>query len=156
MLLIGCASGDIQNSTGELDRDGRFIAYNNGTVLDTKTNLMWAARDNGKMISWQEAKSYCANYHGGGYKDWRMPTQDELLGLYDASKGYYPDCVQLGGGHVHLTMLIHLSCDVVFASETRETVYSTEYAFVYFSTGRGGWVSPKRAILWVLPVRSVK
>jgi hypothetical protein len=27
---------------GEKTRDGRFIAYDNGTVLDTKTNLMWA------------------------------------------------------------------------------------------------------------------
>ncbi|MEI7673460.1 MAG: hypothetical protein WCK00_15240, partial [Deltaproteobacteria bacterium] len=27
---------------GEIARDGRFIAYNNGTVLDTRTNLMWA------------------------------------------------------------------------------------------------------------------
>ena len=32
---------------GEKARDGRFIAYDNGTVLDTRTNLMWAARDNG-------------------------------------------------------------------------------------------------------------
>ena len=26
------------------DRGDRFIAYDNGTVLDTKTKLMWAAR----------------------------------------------------------------------------------------------------------------
>ncbi len=26
----------------ETDRDGRFIAYDNATVLDTRTNLMWA------------------------------------------------------------------------------------------------------------------
>lgn len=32
---------------GEKAKDGRFIAYDNGTVLDTKTNLMWASKDNG-------------------------------------------------------------------------------------------------------------
>jgi len=32
---------------GEIAKDGRFIAYDNGTVLDTKTNIMWAAKDNG-------------------------------------------------------------------------------------------------------------
>ncbi len=69
----------------EIRRDGRFIAYDNGTVLDTKTNLMWAANDNGKEINWKDAKSYCESYRGGGYTDWRMPTQDELAGLYDSS-----------------------------------------------------------------------
>ena len=158
LLVIGCAFGDIQNPTGELGRDGHFIAYNNGTVLDTKTNLMWAAKDNGKVISWLEAKSYCENYRSGGYTDWRMPTQDELLGLYDASKGYWPDCLPLFGTHVHLTDLIHLTCYSVFASETR----NSEYAYVSFATnnathqGYKGWLSPKRAIDRVLPVRSVK
>ena len=32
-----------QSSAGETGRDGRFIAYSNGTVLDTRTRLMWAA-----------------------------------------------------------------------------------------------------------------
>jgi len=50
----------------EIKRDGRFIAYDDGTVLDTKTNLMWAAKDNGSNINWQGAKSYCENYRGGG------------------------------------------------------------------------------------------
>ena len=67
----------------EIGRD-RFIAYDNGTVLDTKTNLMWAAKDNSYDISWHGAKSYCENYRGGGYSDWRMPTQDELVGLYNS------------------------------------------------------------------------
>jgi tetratricopeptide (TPR) repeat protein len=68
----------------EIKRDGRFIAYSNGTVLDTQTNLMWAAKDNGSYINWQDAKSYCENFSGGGYTDWRMPKQNELAGLYDA------------------------------------------------------------------------
>jgi len=63
---------------------GRFIAYNNGTILDTKTNLMWAAKDNGKNINWRNAKSYCENYSGGGHADWRMPTLDELAELYES------------------------------------------------------------------------
>ncbi len=39
----------------ETKRDGRFIAYDNRTVLDTSTNLMWAARDNGSNIDWPKA-----------------------------------------------------------------------------------------------------
>ena len=70
-------------SAKEISRDGRFIAYDNGTVKDTEKGLMWAAKDNGKDINWKDAKRYCENYRGGGYTDWRMPTLDELAGLYD-------------------------------------------------------------------------
>jgi len=72
----------------EIGKDGRFTAYDDGTVLDTRTGLMWAAKDNGADINWPNAKRYCENYRGGGYTDWRMPTQDELAGLYDSSKSY--------------------------------------------------------------------
>ena len=54
-------------STGNNTKgEGRFIAYDNGTVLDTKTNLMWAAKDDGSGMSWGNANSYCENYRGGG------------------------------------------------------------------------------------------
>jgi hypothetical protein len=33
------------------ERDGRFIVSGNGTVFDTITNLMWAAKDNGRDIN---------------------------------------------------------------------------------------------------------
>ena len=54
-------------------------------VLDTQTGLMWADKDNGSSVTWQEAKAYCENYRGGEYTDWRMPTIEELKGLYDSS-----------------------------------------------------------------------
>jgi hypothetical protein len=94
--------------------DGRFIAYDNGTVLDKSTNLMWAAKDNGSNITWTNAKRYCENYRRGGYTDWRMPTQDELEGLYDFVKTYKTDC----GRDAHLTELILITCTATWASET--------------------------------------
>ena len=66
---------------------------------------MWAAHDNASNINQYNAKSYCENYRGGGYTDWRMPTQNELAGLYDAGKTYTSN----GGDLVHLTELIHLT-----------------------------------------------
>jgi hypothetical protein len=104
-IVFADSAGADSPSTGrEIGRDGRFIAYNNGTVSDTRTNLMWAAKDNGSNINWANAKSYCENYRGGGYSDWRMPTQDELAGLYDAGKTYKCNC----GHDAHLTELIRL------------------------------------------------
>ena len=130
-------------------RDGRFIAYDNGAVLDTQINLMWAAKDNGSKINWHGAKKYCENYRGGGYTDWRMPTQGELAGLYDAAKTYETDC----GKNAHLTELIRLTCIATWASETRD---SAAYRF-FFDTGTLSWLS-KSAIdprLRALPVRFV-
>jgi len=54
---------------------------------------MWAAKDSGSDINWANAKSYCKNYRGGGYTDWRMPTQDELASLYDRSCPLQKVCV---------------------------------------------------------------
>jgi uncharacterized caspase-like protein len=122
---LAMAKRPSQPTTGEIARDGRFIAYSNGTVLDTRTNLMWAAKDNGSDINWSNAKSYCENYRGGGYTDWRMPTQDELAGLYDAAKSYKATQRDY---NVKLTELIQLSGCCPWASETR----GSEAAFFNF------------------------
>ena len=134
---------------GETGRDGRFIAYDNGTVLDTRTNLMWAARDNGSDITWASAKSYCEKYRGGGYTDWRMPTQDELAGLYDTAKSYK----SYYGYDVHLTELIRLTCTVFWASETR----GPDAANFYFYSGTRNWIHQSHLYsIRALPVRSGK
>jgi tetratricopeptide (TPR) repeat protein len=134
-------------TTTEIKRDGRFIAYNNGTVLDTWTNLMWAAHDNGSAISWEIAKSYCENYRGGGYTDWRMPTLNELTGLSDSSKSYraqYND--------VHLTELIKLTIGSCWSSDTRGSDAllfnfwrGTWYGFRNVSDNLGGAALPVRS-----------
>jgi len=112
---LAMAKRPSQSKAGETARDGRFIAYSNGTVLDTRTNLMWAAKDNGADINWQGAKSYCENYRGGGYSDWRMPAQDELAGLYDAGKFRPMACNTSNQVHV-ATKLINISCFGPWAS----------------------------------------
>ena len=140
--------------TKEINRDGRFIAYNDDTVLDTKTNLMWADTDSGRALTWAEAKSYCDNYRGGGYADWRMPTISELNGLYDKSlKGYLPtDGIY---SNVKLPNQIRLSGVWVWSSEIRDSMAS------YFDFCNGWHLkyapsfshsNPTRA----LPVRSHK
>jgi len=131
--------------------DGRFIDNRNGTITDTKTDLMWAAKDNGRDINWADAKSYCHNYRGGGYSDWRMPTQDELAGLYDKAKTYKPDCEY----DVHLTDLIHLTCNCLWASET--DTFGSQATSVNFYIGLRYWYHQSSDSGYrVLPVRSAK
>ncbi len=109
------AAGPALATAKEIGRDGRFIAYDNGTVLDTVSGLMWAATDNGYDMDWKGAKSYCENYREGGYTDWRLPTQDELAALHDPAITYKTDC----GFSAQLTKLIRLTCTTPWASETR-------------------------------------
>jgi hypothetical protein len=142
---LAMAKRPSQPTAGETGRDGRFIAYNNGTVSDTRTNLMWAAKDNGSDINWANAKSYCENYRGGGYSDWRMPTQDELAGLYDSAV--------TGKNGYKLTNLIELTSCCPWASETR----GSDAHFCSFFNGIRHWsLRSSGSSTRALPVRSGK
>ena len=127
----------------ETGRDGSFIAYDDGTVLDTRTNLMWAAKDNGQDVIWADAKTYCENHRGGGYQDWRMPTEAELARLFDKTKTYPAE----KGGKVHMTGLMHL---------TYVWTWAAEGSHFSFYTGNAGRVSQNYTGHSVIPVRSAK
>jgi len=116
----------------------RFMNPKEGVVLDTKTNLLWAAKDNQRSINWANAKSYCEKYRGGGYTDWRMPTQDELAELY--ASGAHKDKIEL-------------TANAVWASETR----GSDAATFYFGDGGRYWAPQSILIAGLaLPVRSGK
>lgn len=121
--------------------DGRFVDNGDGTVLDTKTNLMWAAKDSQKLITWPEANIYCKQYRGGGYSDWRMPTIKELSGLYDESKR--------GRLKYPLTHLIEIMQCCPWSSETS----GFEAAYFTFSFGTSVWTRQENGCP-ILPVRS--
>jgi len=111
-----------------------------GVVLDTKTGLMWAARDNGGRINWFGAKNYCENYRGGGYTDWRMPTHNELKGLYEA---------KWHEAGIHLTVGGSL-----WASDAKDGWAST----FFFNSNSVSWCRDPmvNAVNTALPVRSAK
>ncbi|MDQ1277427.1 MAG: hypothetical protein QG555_467 [Thermodesulfobacteriota bacterium] len=143
------AKPPFQPTAAETARDVRFIAYDDGTVLDTRTGLMWAAQDNGSNITWADARSYCRNYRGGGYTDWRMPTQDELAGLFD--EGEKQPC----NGRCHITPLIDLTESFVWASDKR----GADVAFFSFGFGGRYWRLQSKdevVVIRALPVRTIK
>jgi len=51
--------------------------------IDPVTGLMWTRSDNGKKVDWHNAKGYCSSLRLADYQDWRVPTIDELEGIYD-------------------------------------------------------------------------
>jgi len=153
VVLIGKIQiGGNVTQAREIGKDGPFIAYDNRTVLDTSTNLMWAAMDNGSNINWVNAKSYCENYRGGGYTDWRMPTLNELASLYESSKSRLPSCSYFFKIHV-ATELIDITCFAHWAWET----FQSEVADFSFRSGDRNWGNPSLSgRTRALPVRSVK
>ncbi len=52
-----------------------------GYWVDRSNALMWAAKDNGKYVSWHKARGYCRKLRLAGYSDWRLATIDELESL---------------------------------------------------------------------------
>lgn len=54
-----------------------------GSWVDPSTGLMWAGKDNGKDVNWHMAMNYCRDLRLTGYSDWRLPTIDELEGIYE-------------------------------------------------------------------------
>jgi hypothetical protein len=56
---------------------GRFVDNGDGTVTDTKRQLMWQKGDNGDDVTFDQAQKYCRNLRLGGHTDWRLPKPDE-------------------------------------------------------------------------------
>lgn len=127
VLVVVILAGVFNANAAEEARDGRFIAYDDGTVWDSQSNLLWASRDNGSNINWSDAEEYCKTYDGGGYKEWRLPTKDELLTLYDRSI--------FGNNGYHLTKLITLTGSYPWTSN----VQGSEALVVGFGKDRQMW-----------------
>lgn len=67
-------------------------------VLDTASGLMWSVKEP-KAMPWKKAFERVKTVKAGGYKDWRLPTVEELFLLADRTKtgpaidvAFFPDC----------------------------------------------------------------
>jgi hypothetical protein len=137
----------------ETRSDGRFIAYDDGTVLDTKTNLMWAEQAGASIVTTHGARTFVGNYQAGGYTDWRMPTQDEMSGLYNPDKSISPG--NGGGKPLHVaTELITIDDDCYHADLAKgaASVGILEIPIFCFRDGRS--TTAISGLYKVLPVRS--
>jgi hypothetical protein len=110
------------------------------TVLDTKSELMWAHSDNRQSLTWQEAVEYCESYNGGGYTDWRMPERSELQTLIEAK-------IEKEGD------IINITSNLIWVSETDDS----RAAFCHLANRGCSWMEQVISIsLRALPVRDTK
>ncbi len=73
--------------------DQRFLDFGDGTIQDTKSNLMWMKLDTWqvekKWMNWYTAREFAQRMNNkkfAGYEDWRLPTPKEAQQLYDRRK----------------------------------------------------------------------
>jgi len=56
--------------------------------IDEKTYLMWQDKgeNKGTIYTWNEAKEYCEELDDGGFEDWWLPSEQELVSIVDTSR----------------------------------------------------------------------
>jgi hypothetical protein len=57
-----------------------------GTWQDPSSGLMWAKKDEGPYLNWQQATDYCKSSRLAGFTDWRLPTVKELKTIASMEK----------------------------------------------------------------------
>lgn len=92
-MTQGAANSPAAKTPVAYSSDQRFADYGDGTILDTKTNLMWMKKDywqvEGKWLNWYMAVEYIQKMNHkkvSGYSDWRFPTPEEAKSLYERHK----------------------------------------------------------------------
>lgn len=58
------------------------LASDPNVYVDSDRRLMWTRKDNGNVVTWIRAREYAEELRLSGYRDWRLPTMDELESLY--------------------------------------------------------------------------
>ena len=92
-----------------------FVDNGDGTISDTRSNLMWKKDDSfkefGYGINWFEAQDYCEILNEkkfAGYEDWRLPSGEEAKSAFsftqsntdkDGAETHISDLFETGGGH---------------------------------------------------------
>ena len=140
LTLLAATVLSPQNGTAAAGENSSRFTLENGVVIDIRTYLMWAVRDNGADISFEAAKSYCEHYSGGGYADWRLPTQDELASLY----------AQYNDQGYAIARGIHITACCLWSSDSKGSMVGS----FDFNYGNRDWGHPMSTIdARVLPVR---
>jgi hypothetical protein len=83
LILLSVVSMTALGQSPIQDRNSAQDTQVRGYWVDPSTGLMWAAKDNGKDLSWKNAMKYCRNLRLAGYSDWRLANLQELEGIYD-------------------------------------------------------------------------
>lgn len=139
--LSGSMSGDLRHYY-----EVRVCA-NVSVIVDKTTNLMWLQAGSAERLTWMEAKDYVAQLNTtqlAGYRDWRLPTIEELASLLEFRKSPVQP--------LYLDPLFDQTQTICWSADILDS--AANVWFVYFAHG---YVSHTDADsrLYVLAVRSI-
>ena len=117
----------------------RFLKSADGIIYDSQTSLTWMSSDSrinlDKEVSWNEAEKYASDMNEkkiGGHDDWRMPSAQEALTLFDKNKLNK----DFKGGDIHLDSIFPPgSGNTTWTSETR----GREAQIIFYINGLPYW-----------------
>ena len=95
-------SDGFKKTTTEPQPPPKVVHNMNLVYFDIETNLMWQdekysseeqgayfrKQSFGKVGTWSHANIYCKTLEYAGYNDWRLPSLDELLKIYEHKTGF--------------------------------------------------------------------
>lgn len=122
--------------------NGRFIVNIDGTVTDQHTGLVWYILDSHtelkECLDHDAAEEYVKNLEVGGFRDWRLPSANDLMAVMNA-KNSFP-----GSGAKWYW--------------TSELFWKGYYEFCYTVINRNGdrWVKDEAALTQCGAVRAVR
>ena len=128
----------------------RFTDNHDGTVTDTKTNLMWIKNgwrlDFVSAVTWRDAITKCDNFRLGGHTDWSLPTKKEWDSLIDPSK----QCPALVEPNPFENIIVHMP----YWSKTELAKSPVQAYTVMLYSGNINHQN-KNDMAFILPVRSI-
>lgn len=86
----------------------RFTSSGNGVIKDSRTGLEWLPAPQSTSMNWLDAVRYAESLSVSMGGKWRLPTREELRGLYDESQQGHADA------------LFRIDCNWVWTSEAKD------------------------------------
>jgi hypothetical protein len=109
----------------EIKRDADELAKSPSKIYDRGDGKMWSSIAE-KPMTWGEAMEYAKNLREGNYDDWRLPTIDELKGLWERQRKSGPCWVSTESGPQVYSVLFY-----------SDGVHNTNRAHCYVQCVRG-------------------
>lgn len=83
LAILLCLGGLVMSGTAFSSGGGQCLDMGDGTIIDAHAALMWQKATAGPM-DWSDAMSYASDLSLGGNSNWRLPTKEELEGLFNS------------------------------------------------------------------------
>jgi len=137
----------------------RFVDNRDGTITDTKTNLMWVKNgwrlDFLSAVTWSKAVEKSETFRLGKYTNWRLPTREEWESLIDTEK-QYPALIE---PNPFENIIVHMpywsKTEFTFGPKYRSSTLSPIHAYIVMLYFGNFNFQNKKDRAFVLPVRSM-